>query len=270
MHSVILVLQSENDATFSRTMNHQTHALVLNLVRQFNSSLSARLHDEPGYRPFTVSSLRGLAVSGEHLLLLHDRPCYLRITLLDDGSLWQQLSTHFLESGPIYIQLGHVVLRLTRLLSTPDNDPTSWVCTTDWQTLFTLPKIQSLTMHFASPTAFSWGSRHFVIFPEPFLLWESLLHTWNRYAPESYRFERKGFRESLLKNVSVTKCSLRTKTLFFPNYTQKGFVGNCSYSFKAPDDDAALLTTLAAFAFYAGIGYKTTMGMGQVRVTFDD
>ena len=109
----------------------------------------------------------------------------------------------------------------------------------------------------------------FVIFPEPFLLWESLLHTWNRYSPVAYRFEREGFRTLLLNNIQVTKCSLRTKTLYFPNYTQKGFVGSCSYSIKAPDDDAALLTTLAAFAYYAGVGYKTTMGMGQVRVTFE-
>jgi CRISPR-associated endoribonuclease Cas6 len=270
VHSVTLVLYPENDAAISKTMNPQTHALVLNLVRQFNSSLSARLHNEPGYRPFTVSQLSGLVVCGEHMLLQHDRPCYLRITLFDDGSLWQQLCTHFLESGPIYVQLGNSVLRLTRILSTPDNDPTGWVCSTDWQTLFTLSAKQSLTIHFVSPTAFSWGDRRFVLFPEPFLVWESLLHIWNRYAPESYRVERQGLREFLLNNVRVTKCSLHTKTLYFPNYTQKGFVGSCSYSFKAPDDDAALLTTLAAFAYYAGVGYKTTMGMGQVRVIFDD
>lgn len=124
-------------------------------------------------------------------------------------------------------------------------------------------------MRFVSPTAFSWGGRRFVIFPEPFLIWESLLHTWNRYAPRVYRVERSEFRTLLLQNIQVTQCLLRTKTLYFPNYTQKGFVGSCSYSIMSPDDDAARLTTLAAFAYYAGVGYKTTMGMGQVRVTFD-
>jgi len=57
--------------------------------------------------------------------------------------------------------------------------------------------------------------------------------------------------------------------LHFPNYTQKGFVGTCGYRIPARSDIAALLTTLAAFALYAGAGYKTTMGMGQVRATFD-
>jgi len=58
--------------------------------------------------------------------------------------------------------------------------------------------------------------------------------------------------------------------LHYPKYTQKGFVGTCSYVVQGSNTFASLLTTLAAFAYYAGIGYKTTMGMGQVRVTFDD
>ena len=216
VHSVVLVFCPENDATIPTMMNNQTHAMVLNLVRQFNPGLSARLHDEPGYRPFTVSPLRGLAISGGHVILRRDRQCYVRLTIFDGGSLWHQLCTHHLEAGPVYVQLGNSVLQLTRILSTPDKDPTGWVRTTDWQTLFTHPAKQSLTLHFASPTAFSWGDRRFVLFPEPFLLWESLLHAWNRYTPGCYRVERQGLREFLLSNVMVTRCSLRTRTLHYP------------------------------------------------------
>jgi len=73
-----------------------------------------------------------------------------------------------------------------------------------------------------------------------------------------------------MRSVRVAKCSLHTNTLFFPGFCQKGFVGSCNYIIEAPDDFASLLTTLAAFAQYAGAGYKTAMGMGQVRATFDD
>src|SRR5260370_16844350 len=270
MHSVVLELCPENDSNIPTMVSHQTHALVLNLVRQFNSGLSARLDDEPGYRPFTVSLLRGLAFSRGHVMLRRSRPCYLRITLFDGDSLWQQLCTHFLETGLVYVQLGDIVLRLIRILSTPDNDQTGWVSSTEWRTLFTLPTRRSITLHFASPTAFSWGDRHFVLFPEPFLLWEGLLHVWNRYAPACYKVERQGLRNCLLLNVRLTKSSLPTMTLQYPKYAQKGFVGTCSYVIQGSNSFASLLTTLAAFAYYAGIGYKTTMGMGQVRVTFDD
>lgn len=127
-----------------------------------------------------------------------------------------------------------------------------------------------IPIFFVEPTAFSWGNRRFVLFPEPFLLWEGLLHVWNRYATQCYKVEKQGLRDYLLRNVRVTQCSLHTRTLHYPKYTQKGFVGTCSYIIQGSNAFTSLLTTLAAFAFYAGVGYKTTMGMGRVRVAFDD
>jgi len=270
LYSAFLVLLVRHAATAPINTGRLAHALFLNLIGQFDPLLSARLHDEPGYRPFTVSPIHGLPITGQHTLLQSGQTCYLRITLLDGGSLWHKLCCHFLESGPVLVQLGDSELQLIRILSTPDADPTGWVSSVNWQTLYTHPAKQSITMNFASPTAFSWGNRSFVLFPKPLLLWESVLHVWNRYAPACYRVERQGLRESLMRSVRVAKCSLHTNTLFFPGFCQKGFVGSCNYIIEAPDDFASLLTTLAAFAQYAGAGYKTAMGMGQVRATFDD
>jgi CRISPR/Cas system endoribonuclease Cas6 (RAMP superfamily) len=39
----------------------------------------------------------------------------------------------------------------------------------------------------------------------------------------------------------------------------------CTYSVNERSEQAAQFTRLAAFAPFAGVGYKTTMGMGQVR-----
>ncbi|WP_425607616.1 CRISPR system precrRNA processing endoribonuclease RAMP protein Cas6 [Candidatus Chlorohelix allophototropha] len=48
---------------------------------------------------------------------------------------------------------------------------------------------------------------------------------------------------------------------------QKGFVGTCAYRIDAPSHPiVAYLTTLAEFANYTGVGCKTTMEMGQVRI----
>jgi CRISPR-associated endoribonuclease Cas6 len=270
LYSVVLKLCPKNDATIPATMGHQTHALFINLVRRFDAALSARLHNEPGYRPYTVSPLSGGTRTGKCITLRRDQCCYIRLTLLDGGPLWQNLCTHFLEAEPVDVQLGSCLMQLKRIISSPHADPSGWVRSTDWQTLFALSARQSITVRFVTATAFSWGDRRFVVFPEPYLLWEGLLHAWNRYAPVCYRIEKKGLRASLLSAVAVTKCALHTRTLHYPNYAQKGFVGTCSYKIQATSDIAALLTTLAGFAFYAGVGYKTTMGMGQVRVTFDD
>jgi CRISPR-associated endoribonuclease Cas6 len=53
--------------------------------------------------------------------------------------------------------------------------------------------------------------------------------------------------------------------LHFPKHKQKGFVGICSYLVRQEAEESAQLTALAEFARYAGVGSKTTMGMGQVR-----
>ena len=46
-----------------------------------------------------------------------------------------------------------------------------------------------------------------------------------------------------------------------------GFVGVCSYAFRSRDRyGLGLIHLLAAFAFYAGVGARTTVGLGQARV----
>jgi CRISPR-associated endoribonuclease Cas6 len=65
--------------------------------------------------------------------------------------------------------------------------------------------------------------------------------------------------------VVATACDVQTKIWHFPTFLQKGFTGTCTYHLQGEDRLVAWLTRLAAFAFYAGIGYKTSMGMGQVR-----
>ncbi len=59
---------------------------------------------------------------------------------------------------------------------------------------------------------------------------------------------------------------LCTGRVVLREYAQKGFEGSCRYQIKTGDGYAAQIATLASFACYAGIGSKTTMGMGQVRV----
>ena len=270
LYSILLTLSARHFATIPRTTGHLAHALFLNLVKQFDPALSSRLHDEPGYRPYTISPLSGGTRAGDHIVLRHGQPCHLRITLLDGGMLWQALQTHYLESGPVHVRLGEANLQLARMLSTPTADPKNRVSSTTWQSLVTLPAERTITMYFSTPTAFSLSERQFGLFPEPPLIWESLLRSWNRYAPESMRIEKQVIREALSNQIAVTACALRTAFLHFPTSVQKGFTGRCTYQLRTEELLAARLTSLAALAKYSGIGSKTTMGMGQVHVTFGE
>ncbi len=270
LYSILLELVARQAVALPVPMSHRVHALFLNLVKQFDPALSSRLHDEADYRPYTVSPLSGGMLMGERLILRREQACCLRITLLDGGGLWQALQTHFLAAGPIYVRLGEADFLLARMLTTSAADPTNQVSSTDWLSLLALPAQRTITMHFCTATAFSMGGHQFCLFPEPVHLFGSLLRVWNRYAPDRMQMEKYVMRESIGKHIAVSACSLRHAFLHFPTYVQKGFVGRCIYQLNADRQQSARLTALAAFARYAGAGYKTTMGMGQVRVEFDE
>ncbi len=267
LYSIILELRATRSATLPATTGHQAHALFLSLIGQIDAGLATRLHDEPDYRPFTVSPLGGAIKRGNSLALQEGQSYRLRVTLLDGGQLWQCLSSYFLGAGMQQrVRLGEAEFTPQKILSTAATDPTGWAANTDWQTLAHTAAQQVITMHFASPTAFSLGEHRFALFPEPMLLWDSLMRTWNRYAPEVLHLDKPAIREYVQQQVVISDYRLNTDMLNFPKYLQKGFVGSCTYTLKGRGSYAPQLATLAHFAHYAGVGYKTTMGMGQARL----
>ncbi len=223
--------------------------------------------DEPGYRPFTISFLQGTRTQGDYVLLRRGHLYTCRVTFLDGGTLLQRLMTHVRLDGEIPVHLGNAVLHLKRIVSTPSIDPGEWIGSTTWKTLVTLPASRLITMRFCSPTAFSMGNRVFKLFPEPRWVWGSLLRDWNRYAPACFQIDKQLLQEGIASTIRVAHCeTLYTETLRQSLYVQKGFLGTCTYVLNDPFF-APYLTTLAAFAPYAGVGSKTTMGMGQALVT---
>lgn len=266
LYSLILELTPTTSMSIPALPGDHTHAFFLDLVRQTDPSLSARLHDDPHYRPFTVSALSGAQERNTTLFLQTGQIYRLRFTFLDGGPLWHCLSDHFLAVHEMKVHLGSADFTLQRVLSTAANDATGWAGYIGWQTLAATESYTSITLQFASPTAFSLGERNFSLFPEPILVWDSLMRTWNLYAPEVLQIEKQAMREFVKTHVIIGDYDLHTTMLHFPKYKQKGFIGTCTYIVKKSGEHAAHFAALAEFARYAGIGYKTTMGMGQARL----
>lgn len=267
LSSILLELRVQQDALLAETMGHQVHALFLNLLGRTDPTLSTLLHDTPAYRPFTLSPLLGGRRRGNRIHLQGGQCYHIRVTLLKSERLWYCLSRPLVEEGAIEVRLGETPFLLTRILSTSEGNAAHLVSQTTWQALSQSPINHTVALSFVSPTAFNINGQYFSLFPEPLLVWESLLRVWNLYAPESLQMERQVLREFVHNHVSVSACELSTRTLHYPKYTQKGFMGTCTYTISHGDEKAKHIACLAAFAPYAGVGYKTTMGMGQVRLT---
>jgi CRISPR-associated endoribonuclease Cas6 len=116
-----------------------------------------------------------------------------------------------------------------------------------------------------------WG-KLLKVFPEPQYVFESLAKQWELFAPAHLRMEAHSVTPRALatwceEQVIVTRYSLETSYLPSSKFGQAGFQGKVTYEVKgmptAPE--AQWLTPLARFALFAGVGYKTAMGMGQTR-----
>ncbi len=91
-------------------------------------------------------------------------------------------------------------------------------------------------------------------------MFNSLLSRWNKYS---------GIEISSIAIESIYPSAFDINTEVISNYESKfiGCVGGISYRILGDVETLAIkqINTLANFALYAGLGRKTTMGMGMVR-----
>jgi CRISPR-associated endoribonuclease Cas6 len=111
--------------------------------------------------------------------------------------------------------------------------------------------------------------------PLPDLVFGSLLRNWNQFSPSSF-VEANLLKEICSHHLEMTHHRITSqlarlvfqrddgqyRTMTFP-----GFVGSCSFRLVELHDRTVIktLNALADFAFYAGVGAKTTMGFGVAR-----
>ena len=121
---------------------------------------------------------------------------------------------------------------------------------------------------FATPTTFHSQGRSLPL-PLPRLVFGSLIDRWNAYAPLRIDPEVLAVVEQA---VIIGRYELRTELVPLGGGVQVGFVGRCGYVLPPgrgirPADEYAwrVLHLMAAYAFFSGIGAKTTMGMGTAR-----
>jgi len=272
LFAVVLKLTPAAAVTVRATMGDQAHAAVLDMIRQADSELGAALHSPRArLRPFTVSPLRGTPPARDGLLHLSPgQEVWLRVTWLA-APLYERFMARFLHPGTRpTLRLGSAVLQIHELVTSPEGHP--WAGYASWADLTTRARPRpELHLHFATPTAFSFGQRPWgkkvVLLPEPALVFRGLIRTWNRLAPPELALDDQALQSYLEEHVVIKRLyDLHTRMLRFRRSPQVGFVGTVTYGLMKEDQVLrAQLNALTDLAFFAGVGMKTTMGMGQVR-----
>ena len=147
-----------------------------------------------------------------------------------------------------------------------------------------MSKNELLNLEFDSLTTFNRGSvqgktygNYYAVMPLPYYIFPGLARRWQELAPPELAgmVQKERIEEYILdEGMIIEDYDLQTHRITFSNHAQKGFVGQCRYLLRGPDEattEEAPLTVrqqillLAQLAFYTGVGYKTAMGMGRVR-----
>jgi CRISPR-associated endoribonuclease Cas6 len=272
LYSVVLTLTPTREVDVRATMGHQAHAAFLKTVRESDPALAEVLHmpDMP-CRPFTVSPLQGTPLPQNRRIYLSPEETYwLRFTILYPP-IFEQFMRRFLrgEGRPV-VRLGHAVLLIKEILATPGSHP--WTGYTTWGEIASGARPEEeITLDFCSPTAFGFGQKEWgkkvMVLPLPETVFGSLARSWNDLAPPPLQVDRRALRAYLEEHVVVKQMDdVCTHMLEFRRARQVGFVGRITYGLMAANEAAQCqLNALADFALYAGVGMKTTMGMGQCR-----
>jgi CRISPR-associated endoribonuclease Cas6 len=268
-YSLILNLIPQSSIYPEFLTGRHLHALFLTLISSVNSSLGDYLHSSKADKAFTLSPLqiqRQHKQNHQTLQFSYQKPiaagtpCWWRISLLDDA-LFSKLTGLWLNLNPKHPwHLGSANLHITSIQGTPQLTQ-HWANACTYAQLYEQASDRDRTFNFtfATPVSFRQGG-YDTFLPVKECVFNSLLSRWNKYS---------GMEISAIPIESLYPSAFNINTEVVSNYDSKfiGCIGGISYRILGDVEPLAIkqMNTLADFALYAGLGRKTTMGMGMVR-----
>jgi CRISPR-associated endoribonuclease Cas6 len=305
LYAILLKLRPLEKGTLMPFSGELVHGAWLDWIRKATPDVAAMLHDGNKQRLFTCSSLQFPLPAARmhyaerdnvHLPLEPEKTYTVRITLLlgELFPLFYNSLMHFnmAEIGTKkhpFMQIGKQQFLLEEVIADND-DPSDWTGFTTFASLAEKAKTvrlsnpESLTLQFDSLTTFNRSSsrtmeygKYYARLPLPHYIFPGLARRWQELAPpELTGMVQKEQIESYIEDegIVIEDYELRTHQVHFVNHPQKGFTGTCKYHLRGSDGEATSegvlpvrrqLLLLAQMAFYSGVGYKTTMGMGRAR-----
>jgi CRISPR-associated endoribonuclease Cas6 len=265
--AVILSLQPVAEARLPVSHGSFVHAAAMDLLLRLDPLLSHTLHQAAERKPFTCSPLGGTDQrEGFDYVLSPDRLYTWRLTGLN-AEISQQLLRLSPQLGGI--RIGEAVFSVAHVSTSSEQHPEAGQDT--YQALLarwtrpTQQPLSTVTLHFLTPTTFRIGGLE-QPFPLPHWVLGSLLATWNAFSPYPLPHDLQG---TLDEAVVLSNYKVETRRVELGGYRTVGFVGKCTYRVVKPSAEVGrLLGLLAAFSFYAGVGWQPTHGLGQVRPQF--
>lgn len=254
----------KQDCELPHPCAHLVHAALLRLVRYDNEEMSCALHDDAQVKPFAISTVwPRTRVQGESMAIPKYTECRLKLSTAGKpifDAFTKPLFELLAQNGSIELH-GSPFQIMQAGLEPPNGG------LTDFRSLLADKGVE-MHLRFLSPTTFRRQGLN-VPLPDPHLVYGSLWQKWQAFSDTPV--EQAVFDE-MSSAVALSEARVVTRGWKYPRYTLIGFTGYCVYRLAKPVSAEArvLFAALSDLAFYTGVGYRTTMGMGQCRVLGSD
>lgn len=226
----------------------ELHAAFLATVRRADPALASALHNPAlGLRPFTLAPV-GNPATGR---------LGVRLSVLDP-EVFRRFWDRWNRRGGLPLTFGR-----RRWAPEAVEEGGAWAGRAEWGALLGGEERREVRLLWCTPTAFRQGDVDLPL-PLPRLVFGGLLEKWNRFSPHPLKWEA----PALERHLVVSGHRLATRAFDDGRASIPGFVGWTEFRLLrgAGEEERRAFSALVRFAFYAGVGRKTTHGMGLVRV----
>jgi CRISPR-associated endoribonuclease Cas6 len=126
------------------------------------------------------------------------------------------------------------------------------------------PEFQRLIrFNFVTPASFKSEGRY-QIFPRVEWIIQNLVMRWDAFSPVLSLADEETM-AGIIRHVSIRRYNLRSAVFSLDGVKINGFSGWVELGIQGPENLARIVGLLAAYGNYAGVGIKTTLGMGGMR-----
>lgn len=255
-YSYDIFITATEDANLPHPCAYELYSAMLRLISAKDESVSDYIHNEV-VAPISLSTLwTGNKIKGG-LEIPKDTQAHFTLSVIDP-KLTEFFNMFILENvnRNRHIYLNNVPFVFNYINTESKNTKAESYSNLNGS-------LTEMVLKFKSPTAFKREDKQ-VIVPKEDLVFRSLFRKWQKY---SGREAEENVFDSMIEKVVISAFDIKSRAWKFQKVTQRGFVGNVKFEIKSEkEEEISLFNSLCNFAYYSGVGIKTTHGMGQVEI----
>ena len=121
-----------------------------------------------------------------------------------------------------------------------------------------------IQIHFLSPTAFKQNGRY-LFYPDLRCVFQSLMNKYDSATAENTMHDEDTL-EQICEHAQVIRYDLKSVSFSLEGVKIPSFIGKITIKLHGTDTMANFVNMLFEFGEYSGVGIKTSLGMGYMKI----